>query len=99
MNPKDFRNSEAGEVIRAKTGYWAFVPTRLPPAVNWSEPLVKALADAERELSKLAALSSNYPFPRILIQPFVRREAVLSSRIEGTRASLVDLYNYEASQL
>ena len=99
MNPKDFRNTEAGKVIRAKTGYWAFVPARLPPAVNWTEPLINALSDAERELSKLATLSSSYPFPRILIQPFVRREAVLSSRIEGTRASLVDLYNYEASQL
>jgi len=99
MNPKDFRNTEAGKVIRAKTGYWAFVPARLAPAVNWTEPLINALSDAERELSKLATLSSSYPFPRILIQPFVRREAVLSSRIEGTRASLVDLYNYEASQL
>lgn len=99
MNPKDFRNTDAGIVIRAKTGYWAFVPARLPPAVNWTEPLINVLSDAERELSKLATLFSSYPFPRILIQPFVRREAVLSSRIEGTRASLVDLYNYEASQL
>jgi Fic family protein len=98
MNPKDFRSPEAGKVIRAKTGYWAFLPAPLPPAVNWSMELVNALSAAERELSKLATLSSSYPFPRILIQPFVRREAVLSSRIEGTRASLVDLYNYEASQ-
>jgi Fic family protein len=99
MDPKDFRPPAAGEVIRVRAGYWAFVPARLPPAVNWTEPLITALAAAERELSRLATLSSNYPFPRILIQPFVRREAVLSSRIEGTRASLVDLYNYEASQL
>jgi Fic family protein len=67
--------------------------------VNWSAQLVNALSDAERELSKLATLAGNYPFPRILIQPFMRREAVLSSRIEGTRASLVDLYTYETSQL
>src|SRR5690606_22620003 len=46
-----------------------------------------------------ATLSSSYPFSRILIQPFVKREADLSSRIAGTSASLVDLYNYEASQL
>ena len=99
MKPKEFRSPETGKVIRAKTGYWAFLPAPLPPAVTWSTQLVNALSDAERELSKLATLSSSYPFPRILIQPFVRREAVLSSRIEGTRASLVDLYNYEASQL
>ncbi len=99
MDPKDFRNSEVGKVVRAKTGYWAFLPSPLPPELNWSESLVRALSEAERELSKLATLAGNYPFPRILIQPFMRREAVLSSRIEGTRASLVDLYNYESSQL
>jgi Fic family protein len=98
MEPKDFRNSDAGKVIRAKTGYWSFIPAQLPPKLTWSGPLVNALSDAERELSRLATLSSNYPFPRILTQPFIRREAVLSSRIEGTRASLVDLYNYESSQ-
>ena len=42
---------------------------------------------------------SSFPFPRLLIQPFIRREAVLSSRIEGTRASLTDLYNYESAQM
>jgi len=99
MNPKDFHNTEVGKVIRAKTGYWAFLPAPLPPKLNWSGPLVKVLSDAERELSKLATLVGNYPFPHILIQSFMRREAVLSSRIEGTRASLVDLYNYESSQL
>lgn len=99
MNPKDFRSIEVGKVIRAKTGYWAFLPAPLPPTLDWSMQLVNALSDAERELSKLATLAGNYPFPRILIQPFMRREAVLSSRIEGTRASLVDLYNFETSQL
>jgi Fic family protein len=99
MHPKDFRNSEVGKVVRAKTGYWTFLPSQLPPKLNWSGSLVHALSEAERELSKLATLAGNYPFPHILIQPFMRREAVLSSRIEGTRASLVDLYNYESSQL
>ncbi|MBI5955325.1 MAG: hypothetical protein HY865_27020 [Chloroflexi bacterium] len=62
-------------------------------------PLISALSDADRELSKLTTLAGNFPFPRLLTQPFMRREAVLSSRIEGTRASLVDLYNYESAQL
>lgn len=99
MEQKDFPSSDTGKVIRAKTGYWAFIPAQLPPKVTWSGQLVNALSYAERELSRLATLSSSYPFPRILSQPFMRREAVLSSRIEGTRASLVDLYNYESSQL
>jgi Fic family protein len=82
-----------------QTGYWTFIPAPLPPEIEWTTPLILALSDADRELSKLATLAGNFLFPRLLTQPFMRREAVLSSRIEGTRASLVDLYNYESAQL
>jgi Fic family protein len=71
----------------------------LPPDLEWTPPLLTALSDAERELARLTTLAGSFPFPRLLIQPFIRREAVLSSRIEGTRASLADLYNYESAQL
>jgi Fic family protein len=50
-------------------------------------------------LGELSGLGRSLPNPHLLIMPFVRREAVLSSRIEGTRASLSDLYTYEAIQL
>lgn len=99
MDPNDFRNSNAGKVIRTRKDYWAFIPTPLPPALQWTDEMLSALSEAERELSKLTTLAGNFPFPRTLIQPFMRREAVLSSRIEGTRASLVDLYAYESAQL
>ena len=99
MKPKDFRNPRVGRTIRTQTGYWAFIPAPLPPEIEWTTPLISALSDADRELSKLTTLAGNFPFPRLLTQPFIRREAVLSSRIEGTRASLVDLYNYESAQL
>lgn len=99
MKPNEFHNSEVGQVIRTKAGYWAFVPAPLPPAIDWSLPLVSALSDADRHLSVLTTMAGNFPFPRLLTQPFMRREAVLSSRIEGTRASLADLYNYESAQL
>jgi len=99
MKPADFRNPEAGKAIRTKTGYWAFIPAPLPPAIAWTDMLVSALSEAERDLSKLTTLAGNFPFPKLLTQPFVRREAVLSSRIEGTRTSLADLYNYESAQL
>jgi Fic family protein len=99
MDPKDFRNSNAGKVIRTRKDYWAFIPAPLPPALQWTDEMLSALSKAERELSKLTTLAGSFPFPRLLIQPFMRREAVLSSRIEGTRASLVDLYTYESAQL
>jgi Fic family protein len=99
MDPKDFRDPEAGRAILTKTGYWAFVPAPLPLALSWPLSLVTALSEAERHLSKLTTLAGNFPFPRLLIQPFVRQEAVLSSRIEGTHASLMDLYAYESEQM
>jgi Fic family protein len=57
------------------------------------------LSEADRALGELAGLGRLLPNPHLLIRPFVRREAVLSSRIEGTQASLSDLYAYEAGQL
>ncbi|MCX6058632.1 MAG: Fic family protein [Chloroflexi bacterium] len=99
MNPNDFRSPEAGQVILTQNGYHAFIPVPLPPNLVWSLPLIFALSEAERDLSRLAALAGAFPFPRLLIQPFMRREAVLSSRIEGTRATLAELYTYESTQL
>lgn len=99
MKPNDFRSLEAGQVILTQKGYYAFVPAPLPPKINWTLPLVSALSEAERELSRLATLADAFPFPRLLMQAFIRREAVLSSRIEGTRATLAELYTYESAQL
>jgi len=99
MDPKFFRNTSSGKVIRTPKGYWAFVPAPLPPEFTWSSSLVSALAEAERHLSSLATLAGTLPSPYFLVQPFMRQEAVISSRIEGTRASLTDLYAYETTQL
>jgi len=99
MNPNDFRSQEAGQVILTQNGYYAFLPAPLPPDFGWSLSLVSSLSQAERDLSRLATLAGAFPFPRLLIQPFMHREAVLSSRIEGTRATLAELYNYESTQL
>lgn len=99
MNPKDFRSPSAGKTVLTPNGFWAFLPNPLPPDLIWSATLVAQLAEAERDLGRLAALTGSFPFPRLLIQPFIRDEAVISSRIEGTHASLVDLYTYESAQL
>jgi len=58
-----------------------------------------ASADAAYALGELAALGRTIANPHLLIGPFVRREAVLSSRIEGTQADIADLYAYEAGQM
>ncbi|MFC2029678.1 Fic family protein [Chloroflexota bacterium] len=99
MNPEVFCNSPAGRVFRAPRGYWAFVPNPLPPVLPWTVGLVNSLSEADRALGELAGLGRSLPNPHLLIRPFVRREAVLSSRIEGTQASISDLYAFEAVQL
>ena len=98
MNPSDFRPGSPGRVIRTLRGYWAFVPDPLPPSIAWSERLIAALSQADRSIGELAGLGHFLPNPHLLAHPFVRQEAVFSSRIEGTRASLSDLYAYESGQ-
>ena len=102
MKPERFRNSTSGQVIRVGHGeaaYWAFVPHPLPPSISADWELTRALSQADRALSLLAGLGRTMPNPHLLIGPFVRREAVLSSRIEGTQSDITDLYAYEAGQL
>lgn len=99
MNPQDFKSSTAGKVIRTQIGYWAFIPNTLPPSIQWSPSLVSLVGTAERSLGKLDSYADTLPSPHILIRPLMRREAVLSSRIEGTKATFNDLLIYETGQL
>ena len=99
MNPKDFRAPAAGKVIRTRTGYAAFVPAPLPPDLAYDPDLVLLLSRADAALSELSGVGRHLPNPHLLIAPYVRREAVLSSRIEGTRTSLSELLMDEAGVL
>jgi Fic family protein len=97
MQPTDFTKDMRGKVIRHPSGYWYFVPSPLPPDVPLTWGLVRQLSEADRGLAELAGVARNLPNPHLLIGPFIRREAVLSSRIEGTQASLSDLFFFEAA--
>jgi len=92
MDPRDFTAREAGRVIRADGGYFAFVPSPLPPEIEWDTELVMSLSRADAALSSLSCVGSQLPNRHLLMDPYARREAVLSSRIEGTQASLLDLF-------
>lgn len=86
----------SGRWIATLEGYRAFHPDPLPPVLNWSPQLASALADASLLIGRLAGEGKRLPNPHILIRPFIRREAVLSSRIEGTQATLGELLAAEA---
>ncbi len=86
----------SGRQVRCLAGYSAFVPNPLPPDLNWSPRIVRALSDADRLIGRLAGEGARLPNPHLLMRPFVRREAVLSSRIEGTQATLGELLAAEA---
>lgn len=75
----------------------AFVPDPLPREMPLSPSLVLQLDSATRAVATLAGVGETIPNSDLLVLPFMAREAVLSSRIEGTQASLSDLFRYEAS--
>ena len=103
MNIDRFKSHKAGRLV--ETWYedkpcLAFVPHPLPPDVplNDSE-LMLVLSEADRSLGELAGLGNAIPNPGLLINPLIHREAVASSRIEGTHTGVEELYAYEAEQL
>ena len=84
----DVEKSPTGKVIQSPKGYKAFLPNPLPPNIEWSNRIVAALSRADFLLGKLAREGSRLPNPHLLMRPFITREAVLSSKIEGTQATI-----------
>ncbi|NOJ28256.1 MAG: cell filamentation protein Fic [Nitrososphaera sp.] len=72
------------------------MPDNLPPRINYDESLTSLVSEASIQLSNLSGIGKLAPNPRLLIRPYLRREAVLSSKIEGTQASIVDVFRFEA---
>jgi Fic family protein len=91
MNQDDFHALQAGQAIFTPRGYWAFIPAPLPPDISYDPHLVLALSKADAALSELSGLGRHIINPHLLISSYIRKEAVLSSRIEGTRAGIADL--------
>jgi Fic family protein len=99
MKRSDFSKNAPGRLTNTGKGYLAFVPAPLPPSLERTDDLMVTLSKADRSLVKLAEVGRTFPVPHVVVRPFVRWEAVLSSRIEGTQTSLQELYTYEARQL
>ena len=100
MNPDNFRNSSAGKCIRSrgKHPYWYYVPNPLPPQIDLDWELANLLSEANIKLGELSGAGQLLPNPHLLIGPFIRREAVMSSRIENTQSGLDQLFLFEADK-
>jgi Fic family protein len=85
-----------GRLVRGPGGYRAYVPAPLPPPLTWDQELTVSLSAADRAIGGLAGEGRRLPNPHLFIRPLVRKEAVLSSRIEGTQATLGELLAAEA---
>lgn len=98
MDINNFKSTRAGKVIKTDRDYSAFIPHPLPPEIKYSTELINLLAEANRHLGNLNGVGALLPNPNLLIVPYMRREAVLSSKIEGTQTSLSDLFYFEAAR-
>lgn len=95
MHAAEFPPSAWARQIPLSEGAFACVPQPLPPDLEFGWDFAARLAEGQRALGELDGIARTLPNPHLLIGPFVRREAVLSSRIEGTRSDLADLVLFE----
>ena len=92
-------STRAGRYITQPAGYKAFVPSPLPPDphITWDDELQNLLSRADIALGRLDGIATILPNPDLFVATYVRKEAVLSSQIEGTRATLIDILDYETT--
>jgi len=88
----------AGRYIRQPSGYSAFIPAPLPPnpPLQFDDEMMALVSKADRALGRLDGSIQTLPDPDLFVFMYVRKEAVLSSQIEGTQSSLNDLLEAEA---
>lgn len=90
-------NERAGHYQTQSTGYKGFIPQNLPPqpALVIGDSLKKLLVLAEQKLAELNGIGFSLPNPNLFIMMAIRKEALLSSQIEGTQATMTDILTYE----
>lgn len=99
MLPDESFRHRAGRYVRQPTGYRAFILNPLPPEppLRWDDELLSLLSQADQSLGRLDGVGDRLPNPDMFVTMYVRKEAVLSSQIEGTQASLEDVLEYEVN--
>jgi len=99
MDPADFSKTAAGEltpIVEGGTPSWAFVPATIPVNLELGTSVVKHLVRAENALGRLQGSVGRMVNPYLIARPLLRREAILSSRMEGTHTTAARLVSAEA---
>lgn len=98
MRPDAFPSKARGTVRNTIDGYHAFFPEKLPRRMDLPQEIVTLLDEATGAVHRLGGVGRLIPNPHLLIGPHLRLEAVLSSRIEGTKTDVSQLLRFEAGQ-
>jgi Fic family protein len=98
MLETDFEKTFPGELVPTALGCKAFVPDRLPPCFGPEREIGQLHDQALLRLGELRAVVPSLPNPALISRPFLRREAVLSSKIEGTHTEIEGLYLFETTK-
>jgi Fic family protein len=93
-----FTGHASGSIVQAPDGYPAFVPNPAPRKIDLSNSSLAALDEASNRLGILQGIGRQIRNPHLLISPYMSREAVLSSRIEGTQTTMSDVYAADLEQ-
>ena len=93
-------DNRAGTFITQPTGHKSFKPKKLPPEppISYDSEMIELLSRADRMLGRLDGVTETLPDPELFVAMYVQKEAVLSSQIEGTQASLIDVFDSELSK-
>jgi len=91
--------NRAGRYVMQSTGYQAYIPKPLPPIppIKYNGKLRNLLSEADRALAKLEGITTVLPNAELFIAMYIKKEALLSSQIEGTQASLEGILRFEAN--
>jgi len=92
-------NQRAGAFVKQPTGYTAFIPKPLPPdpLFKYTDEMRYLLSEADRDIARLDGFAHYLPNTDYFIAMYIKKEALLSSQIEGTQASLEGIFEFEAN--
>ncbi|GIU84952.1 MAG: hypothetical protein KatS3mg008_1727 [Acidimicrobiales bacterium] len=99
MDARRYANTRFGRAQKTpgRHGYIAYIPKPIPRTLQLNPEIVGLLSKADAALGRLAGVCRVLPNPHLLASPYLRREAVASTRIEGTQATLLEFFEAEGS--